>query len=475
MTATQKCVKAWLHYHLSQQDPFRETLVECLGKAGVETYVLTASEEPQGPGIVVLNEANATVCDFIRSASRNGTGRILAMACHEDGLQNDGAWRILHAGASDVMIWRDLPEPGAVISARLGRWQQVDESVASPSVKNVLVGQSPAWRAALRRIVEVAHFTEAPVLLVGETGTGKELAARLTHSLDQRRSQYELVILDCTTIVPDLSGSELFGHERGAFTGAVKARDGAFATANGGTLFLDEVGELPLELQVQLLRVLQEHTYKRVGSDSWRRTDFRLICATNRDLLSSVENGQFRRDLYYRIASWTIKLPPLRDRVDDIILLATHFMRQARPDEEPPALDARVREYFLKRDYPGNVRDLRNLVFRIMARHVGPGPITVGDIPSDERPTLATGPDGWFDPTVDQAIRRALGTGVELKELTHAIKDMAIRITVDNEGGNLQNAAHKLGVTARTLQLWRAEEQQRIQSMISSNGNGHRE
>ena len=180
----------------------------------------------------------------------------------------------------------------------------------------------------MRELVEVGAFTNASVLIEGESGTGKELLAQLVHDLDLRRQKGDFVILDCAAITPELSGSEFFGHERGAFTGAVNARDGAFALANGGTLFLDEVGELPLTLQAQLLRVVQEHQFKRVGSNTWQRTEFRLVCATNRDLLAGVAEGRFRGDLYHRIAGWVCHVPPLRDRPEDILPLTTHFLSQ---------------------------------------------------------------------------------------------------------------------------------------------------
>src|SRR6185295_226461 len=150
---------------------------------------------------------------------------------------------------------------------------------------------------------------------------GKELLARVIHALDPRPDKGELVVLDCTTIVPELSGSEFFGHERGAYTGAVGPRDGAFALAHGGTLFLDEIGELPLALQAQLLRVVQEGTYKRVGGNAWHKASFRLVCATNRDLKEEVARGRFRGDLYHRLATNASRLPPLRDRVEDILVL----------------------------------------------------------------------------------------------------------------------------------------------------------
>src|SRR5690606_10093028 len=161
---------------------------------------------------------------------------------------------------------------------------------------------------------------------------GKELAARLMHTLDPVRSAAEIVVLDCTTIVPDLSGSELFGHERGAYTGAVSARDGAFAVADKGTLFLDEVGELELHIQVQLLRALLEHCYRRVGSNDWRTPVVRLSSATNRDLVAEVDDGRFRADHSHPIAAICIALPTLRERVEDILPLARHFARIATPE-----------------------------------------------------------------------------------------------------------------------------------------------
>jgi transcriptional regulator with GAF, ATPase, and Fis domain len=295
--------------------------------------------------------------------------------------------------------------------------------------------------------------------------------------LDAKRSKHELIVLDCTTIVPDLSGSELFGHVKGAFTGAIAPRDGAFAQADGGTLFLDEVGELPAEQQVQLLRVLQEQTYKRVGSNKWHESDFRLICATNRNLESEIDQAHFRRDLFYRIASWVIRLPPLRERTSDIIPLVKYFMRQVRPDEKLLELDERVLTYFLNRNYPGNVRDLRNLAIRIATRHVGPGPITLGEIPADERPGpgVEDWPEVWCDATVEQAIQRALANGTKLKEVGRTVEEAAIRIAVEGENGNLQRAADMLGVSDRTLQKWKAKQRQKTELTIRSNNGAHQE
>jgi transcriptional regulator with GAF, ATPase, and Fis domain len=451
---------AWIHSISPNGSSFEKTVTASLETAGVAVYHFQ-SNGPTGPGIVLLSKFTPEACEFIQSVGAGGGERVLVMATDGATLTDENLWQLLEAGASDAFIWEDLASPGDVIAARLDRWREIDSVVDSSLVRNNLIGRSYIWRRILRRLVEVAHFTSAPVLLAGETGTGKELAARLIHTLDPRRRQHEMVIVDCTTLLPELSGSELFGHERGAFTGAVAARDGAFALAHGGTLFLDEVGELPQQLQVQLLRVLQEQTYKRVGSNSWRRSDFRLICATNRDLSAEVERDLFRRDLYYRIASWTIRLPPLRERVNDILPLVDHFLHKAQPEAETPPLDSRMKGYFLTRDYPGNVRDLKNLVFRIATRHVGPGPITIGDIPAEERPKLPFDVGQWCDLSVEQAVRRALAGGAGLRDIRRAVDDVTIRLVVDDEAGNLQQAAKRLGVSDRTLQKWRADRETR--------------
>jgi transcriptional regulator with GAF, ATPase, and Fis domain len=220
-----------------------------------------------------------------------------------------------------VLAWSGPADLARAVALRLERWEQVDRVVNSAVVRDHLVGQGPAWLSLMRQIVEVARFTDASILITGESGTGKELVARLVHTLDPRPDKKDLVVLDCTTVVPELSGSEFFGHERGAFTGAVATREGAFALADGGTLFLDEVGDLPLPLQGQLLRVVQERMYKRIGGNHWHRAEFRLVCATNRDLPHEVERAAFRSDFYYRIANWPCRLPPLCERREDILLL----------------------------------------------------------------------------------------------------------------------------------------------------------
>jgi transcriptional regulator with PAS, ATPase and Fis domain len=224
-----------------------------------------------------------------------------------------------------------------------------------------LIGRSPAFRAMLELVARVAP-AEATVLLQGESGTGKELVAQAVHNAS-RRAQGPFVAVDCSGLSENLFESELFGHERGAFTGAVGRKAGLVEAASGGTLFLDELGDIPLGMQVKLLRLLETGTYRRVGSTELQRAAIRLISATHQPLESLVEKGLFRQDLYYRLNTFPICLPPLRERRDDIPLLATSLLGRVAAERElkiSPAALERLMAY----DYPGNVRELRNILER---------------------------------------------------------------------------------------------------------------
>ena len=447
-------------WHCSLGTDPHARMLESLSQAGLCSQN-DESFRCRGPGIVFFNEFSNELLDLLRETSRRGLERVLAISLSR-AIAPELSWDLLAAGAADVFAWDRCHNPAQEIAARFQRWEQVDEIVRSPLVQENLAGQSPVWIRSLRQIVEVATFTDSSVLITGESGTGKELFAQLVHTLDTRVSKGNLVVCDCTTIVPELSGSEFFGHERGAFTGAVAARKGAFALADGGTLFLDEVGELPLNLQAELLRIIQERTYKRVGGNSWQKTEFRLVCATNRDLIEEQAKDRFRRDFYYRIASWTCHLPRLSERREDILVLARHFISQLRPDE-PPDLDDAVRQFLLEREYPGNVRDLKQLVTRMIQHHVGPGVITVGDIPELERPG-GSKCDYTYEPELERAVRSAVTLGASLKEIERAAGLLAEKIVIEEEQGNLQRAAVRLGVSDRALQIRRAARR--------TNGNG---
>lgn len=357
-----------------------EVVLGRLAHAGVA--VLPPEKGRHGSCLVAFDELDDAVGRTIQSVADEGV-RVLALFTGQSA-DPRWSWDLLRAGASDVVRWRPGVEDH--IRSRLQRWEQVDACLQSDYVRSQLVGTSRAWLRALREAVEAALFTDAPVLITGESGTGKEHVARLIHELDPRPRKADLVVLDCTTIVPSLSGSEFFGHEKGAFTGASSARPGAFELADQGTLFLDEVGELEGSLQAELLRVIQEGTFKRVGGNLWRKSAFRLVCATNRDLAADRDEGRFRDDFFYRIAGTSLHLPALRDRRADIVALFEHFYRQVRPGCAAPGLDEPVGDLLVERDYPGNARDLKSLVLRIAQRHVGDGPITVGDLPESDWP-----------------------------------------------------------------------------------------
>ena len=257
-----------------------------------------------------------------------------------------------------------LPHPGeeATWAETFGS-QGVSFRSTEPAFGEIL-GQSRAWRQLIQQI-EIIASTEATVLVSGETGTGKELIARELHRRSRRRDK-PLVQVNCACIPTELYESEFFGHVRGAFTSAIRDRVGRFEAATGGTLFLDEIGEIPLELQSKLLRVLQEKTYERVGEDKTRRADVRIIAATNRDLLKEVAAGRFRSDLYYRLNIFPVKASPLRDRKEDIPLLAAHFVDLAARElkcKRPRLTDAGIKA-LQDYDWPGNVRELRNFIER---------------------------------------------------------------------------------------------------------------
>ena len=445
---------AWIHFSDSVVAEVRDAVVAVLRNSGLAPAAMPP--EPEGYGLMVLNAVDDRVLECIRAASRRAVVLVLAVApCR---VAPPDLWALLQAGAVDVLLWSKLPASAEQVQVRLARWSTVRDLSESAPVSGALVGASATWRGQLRHVVEIAVFGRAPVLVTGESGTGKELIARLIHDLDPRDDKRELVVVDCTTITPELSGSEFFGHERGAFTGAMSAREGAFAQAHGGTLFLDEVGDLPTGLQAQLLRVVQEGKYKRVGGNAWQHTSFRLVSATHFDLEARVADGSFRADLYYRIAGLVCRTPPLRERKEDVLTLAQHFQTRVPDEGGAQGFDEPVTQYLLARDYPGNVRELKRVVERLCHRHAGGGPITIGDVPEDERPIDATPSRAMLQAQFDAVAREAIGFGLGLKEIGQLATDCAIQVAIEQEHGNLHRAAARLDVTDRALQLRRAQQ-----------------
>ena len=309
-----------------------------------------------------------------------------------------------------------------------------DSLSASFDTRDV-IGKSPAMRHLLSMISAIAP-SEATVLITGESGTGKEVAARLIHANSNRRKG-PYVAVNCAALSETLLESELFGHEKGAFTGAEKRREGRFLAADKGTIFLDEVGEIPLAMQVKLLRVVQERELQRVGGDQTIRVDVRILAATNRDLKREVEEGRFRQDLYYRLNVVSLQLPPLRERGEDIPLLAMHFLnafaqRNAKIVKgfTPAAMDR-----LLKYAWPGNVRELENAVERAVV-------LLIGEYVSERElpPSLTEESDAGKAP------KRDFGN-MTLEE----IERMAVLDTLEQVGGNKSEAARRLGINRKTL------------------------
>jgi DNA-binding NtrC family response regulator len=300
----------------------------------------------------------------------------------------------------------------------------------------MMQGSSRKMQALRDRIAQVAPTTET-VLITGESGTGKELVARAIHA-QSRRAASPLVSLNCPVLSDHLMESELFGHEKGAFTGADAARTGRFELADGGTILLDEVSEIGLPLQAKLLRVLQERTFERVGSSKTQRLDVRVLASSNRDLPAEAKAGRFREDLYYRLAVVPLAVPPLRERLEDVAELAHHFLERAagRLQRDPCQLDAAARDLLSHYQWPGNVRELENIITRASVL-CSSGSIGVGDI----RPWLIDGKS-----QADES-HGALPVGTRLDEMERAL----IEATLDHYSGHRARTAEALGIGIRTL------------------------
>ena len=225
----------WIYFCGPRDPAAKRAVLDSLTSTGVATRLFDINGPPS-EGIVCFSSIDEDLYELVREVSHNRQKRVLAVPLASAQLDSANAWRLLLAGASDVFRWSSAAEMAERVKARLERWRAVDDLLQSPAVEKNLIGSSPAWRSIMRQIVEVARFTNAAVLLIGESGTGKELVGRLVHELDPRASQNELIIVDCTTIVPEAPGSEFFGHERGAFTGAIGTRDGAFAAPPRNTI-----------------------------------------------------------------------------------------------------------------------------------------------------------------------------------------------------------------------------------------------
>ncbi len=305
-----------------------------------------------------------------------------------------------------------------------------------------IIGESDELGEVLKRVEQVAP-TGSTVLLLGETGTGKEMVARAVH-LNSERADRPFVAVNCAALPADLLESELFGHEKGAFTGAIGQRKGRFELADGGTLFLDEVGDLPMAVQVKLLRVLQEREFDRVGGVAPVRVDVRLVSATNKDLDRMVEQEEFRQDLYYRLNVFPIALPPLRDRGEDMVLLAEHFLDKfARENSRAPLeLSDDARAGITTYPWPGNVRELQNVMERA-AIVVDGDRLTAAE--------LDFGRGAAPPPGTTAARAGAVSSAADLKTRLEDEERASISQAIAASGGNIAAASRALGINRSTL------------------------
>jgi DNA-binding NtrC family response regulator len=309
-----------------------------------------------------------------------------------------------------------------------------------------VLGASPQMRVLYPRMAHIAQ-SDVPVVIEGETGTGKEVVAEAIHAAS-RRASGPFVVFDCTAVPASLFEAELFGHERGSFTGATSTRKGLFEAADGGTLLIDEIGDLDLALQSRLLRALDQHEVRRVGGNQWIRVDVRVLAATRRDLDRMVQDGRFRDDLFFRLAVGRVELPPLRDRDGDVRFLAAHFWRALGGTEAGPPADALQR--WAEHAWPGNVRELHNAIVRQLA---------LGDTETLSRPSS---PPATLDAPKadDDVIARVIAQGVPFARARRLVSDAFVRRYVESvlssHGGNVSRAASASGIARPYFQMLRS-------------------
>jgi DNA-binding NtrC family response regulator len=446
---------------------FRETLRELLTDAGYKTLAATNAEE----AITLLQTStpDLTLCDwkmpggggeqFLKSLQSEGlltTMPVIILTAHGTG---PNAMQAMQLGAYDFITKPlDIDEALATVARAIRHMELQREvellrqqrfrdrslegvSTSDEGLKPQLIGNSPAWIEVFKNIGKVAA-TNVGVLLLGESGTGKEVVARAIHE-NSVRSRRPFIILNCAALSPELLESELFGHERGSFTGAIAQKSGKFEAANGGTIFLDEIGELPLSLQPKLLRVLQEHTFERVGGTASIHTDVRVIAATNRPLADDVERKTFRADLFYRLNIFAVRLPPLRERQSDILPLAEYFLaRYAKRNQiAATGLAADAIVALQSCFFPGNVRELEHLIERVAVK-AGGRAITAEQI--QEELTKAKSPaPGTFD---TQAVM-----GMPFHDAVANWERYLIEQALKAAHGNKSDAARRLGIHRRLL------------------------
>ncbi|HET7620374.1 MAG TPA: sigma-54 dependent transcriptional regulator [Gemmatimonadaceae bacterium] len=428
----------------------RQTVSRILASEGYDTS--TAAQGEEALAALSENDADIVLCDlrmpkmsgldFIDAyAARNGQALVIAMSAYGDAetaisAMQRGAYDYIQKPfrAEEVILCVRKAAEREKLRARVRRLEEELEAIRGFEI----VGHSPAFRGAMEVARKVARHPST-VLITGESGTGKELVARLIHQSSPRAGN-SFVAVNCGAIPDSLLESELFGHVKGSFTGAASDKPGLFEEAENGTLFLDEIGELPLPLQVKLLRVLQEGEVRRVGANSARRVDVRVVAATNRDLAADATAGRFREDLYYRVNVVGVRLPPLRERREDIPELALHFVRRhgVRLGFQAASIDGAGMRLLAEHSWPGNVRELENVIERALVLSGGDqiGVEHLTDlVHRPRRPAEASSAE----------------TDLSVKRRTEELERRLIRRALERTRGNRTRAARLLDLSHRAL------------------------
>ena len=442
----------------------RRVLVAMLKREGYETTAAADGEQAlavlhRSPVDVVITDLIMPKLGGLELLKRVGTEfpdvPVIMITAHGT---VDTAVEAMKAGAFDYITKPFEQDELKKVIVKATRARDLERQHLHPAAgdgeRPPLVGQSAAMRAVYEVISKVAD-SPSTVLITGESGTGKELVALALHRGSSRRDQ-PLIKVNCAAIPKDLVESELFGYEKGAFTGAVGSKPGRFELADGGTLFLDEIGEIPVEMQVKLLRALQESEFEHVGGIKTIRVDVRLIAATNRDLKSLIAEGRFREDLFYRLNVVPIALPPLRERKEDIPPLTQHFVEKydRRLGKKVERLDPDALEILLGYSWPGNIRELENLMERSVLFADGPV-ISASQLPESLRekttgapmPIAAVGPIGAI----------AAPSGASMKEIVRQaqaeLERELISRALEETDGNVTRAAKRLQISRKSLQV----------------------
>ncbi|MDR1043928.1 MAG: sigma-54 dependent transcriptional regulator [Candidatus Adiutrix sp.] len=398
------------------------------GLDGLELLARIKGENPEQ--IVIMLTAFATV-DTALSAMKAGAYDYLSKPFKEEEI---------------VLVLEKALERGRLIDENRLLKRQIKERFDISS----FLGQSPAMQKVFDLIAKVAE-TRATVLITGESGTGKELAARSIHQNGPRRER-PFVPVNCGAIPPNLMESEFFGHVKGAFTGADQAKKGLVAESDGGTLFLDEVAELPLDMQVKFLRVLQEEEVRRVGELNARKVDLRVLAATNKDLRGEIEAGRFREDLFYRLNVISLRMPPLRERPDDIPMLASLFLKQAVDKNRlnPKKMTAASMRLLMEQKWSGNVRALRNVIEQVAVMSEGEiiGP---EDFPFARPAPAVSGPAAAPDAICLPGPEKGADLKAAVKAAAEAVERQIIERVLKEHNGNKTHAAEALGLSRRAL------------------------